>query len=533
MARDSRAQIFKGYRLGRKLAQGNVMSVVDAQPAEGGPRVAIKFINTRAVPDGEELARATLDKARLIIDKMSAAHEIWPLLDAGMQRHWLYLIERRTELLTLTQALELHGPIETASCVERAHGMARLFSDMHANNALCCYLSPDNVLLHEDGTFFPGDFLSPAFVFSYHRQVRLYTPMISYLAPEVIRGEPADPRSDVFALAAVMYYAVTGRDPFPRSADNNPHWDIRGVPVDCTLFGQGCNSNFSQIIRWAMDANPDRRPPHPRKLITETRSTFHTQAILEDMDAAADSSMENPEEWVPPELADIVPVKKGPRSKRWLLPAVLVLAVLGAGFAYWWFVMREQQQAPPPAATACPGDMVRAPAGEYLIGDDEARSPGVPPRHKESLASFCIDKYEYPNKDGQAPRAGVTWEQADEMCRKNGRRLCTEKEWEAACAGQPGNMYPYGNKYSANICNTHSAKVTNSGWFKGCVSPVHATDLSGNLMEWTADWYERDRAHALRGGMWRTRSAAKCSARFDPAEVNAERIGFRCCMDLK
>ena len=57
--------------------------------------------------------------------------------------------------------------------------------------------------------------------------------------------------------------------------------------------------------------------------------------------------------------------------------------------------------------------------------------------------------------------------------------------------------------------------------------------MSGNVMEWTADWYARDKTRALRGGSWKTRSAARCSARFDPEKVDPKNIGFRCCLGVK
>ena len=53
-------------------------------------------------------------------------------------------------------------------------------------------------------------------------------------------------------------------------------------------------------------------------------------------------------------------------------------------------------------------------------------------------SDFWIDKYEYPNRQGQYPERGVTLAQAEEKCASEGKRLCTASEWRRACRGPSG-----------------------------------------------------------------------------------------------
>ena len=145
--------------------------------------------------------------------------------------------------------------------------------------------------------------------------------------------------------------------------------------------------------------------------------------------------------------------------------------------------------------------------------------------------AYCVDTYEYPGP-GKVPKTNVTRTTAEALCGRDGKRLCSSREWRAACVGRGQSNYPYGRQFNASRCATEDDEgeersVSRSGRFKRCRSASGAYDMVGNVGEWTSDGRVRG------GDVAASDEDASCTAseRRSPAYAGG-RVGFRCCADF-
>ena len=155
-----------------------------------------------------------------------------------------------------------------------------------------------------------------------------------------------------------------------------------------------------------------------------------------------------------------------------------------------------------------------------------------------------MDRYEYPNRKGVLPAAGVTWAEATEHCAQAGKRLCGVYEWEQACSGD-GQAFSMGGHYVKGGCALELNGPEPSGTMSACRNSYGLQDMSGGVWEWTSSEFEapllsvglteqlRDLAE-IRGGSWMVEPQKGSCKPHDGYPVTSknmafEDVGFRCC----
>lgn len=193
----------------------------------------------------------------------------------------------------------------------------------------------------------------------------------------------------------------------------------------------------------------------------------------------------------------------------------------------------EAEPAPRPGMVwIAPGVLIAGTPPERLPRVADAEMAG----EQVVMTGFYIDQFPHPNEPGAIPTTNVTQAEAAALCEAQGKRLCTELEWERACKGPQNTTYEYGDAYKPTVCATGSTRtLVPNGVNAGCRSAFGVHDLHGGVWSWTASEWKRDSAKTnlatIRGGNAPEGELVGRCANGRGLRVDARRedLGLRCC----
>lgn len=339
------------YRLVSRLGEGGMGSVFLAHDQSGRP-VAVKMIRSDLADDLEfrRRFRGEVERARQVPPFCTAE-----VLDADPDHETPYLVVEYIDGPSLAAVLKERGPLTPSNLHALAIGMATALTAIHGAGVVHRDLKPNNVLL-APGSPKVIDFGIARWIDGATANTRPNQLMgtVPYMAPERFDGEPdasLGPAADIFAWAAVVVVAGTGRTPFAAETPSSVATRILTAEPDVGSL----DGPLRDLVLRCLAKDPADRPT-ARDLLDELLSgkrrdlaaALERQPALrvavEGAQAATDHQLAAPRSHVSSEttrFADAAPghpAAAGPRPPRrrvgTFLAALLVLAVLGtvAGF---------------------------------------------------------------------------------------------------------------------------------------------------------------------------------------------------------
>jgi len=210
------------YRITAKLGEGGMGEVYRAHDQRLDRDVAIKVLPESVAEAADRLAR--FEREAKAVAKL-AHPNILDVYELGDHEGRPFMA---TELLEGESLRELisEGGVTTGKAVEYARAIADGLAAAHEKGIIHRDLKPENVFFTTDGRIKILDF-GLAKLKLPEADLTTETPTatldsapggligtVPYMAPEQVQGQPADHRSDIFALGVVLYEMLTDRRPF-------------------------------------------------------------------------------------------------------------------------------------------------------------------------------------------------------------------------------------------------------------------------------------------------------------------------------
>ena len=272
------------------------------------------------------------------------------VFDTAVDDEGVLIVMEYVEGEALSRALR-RGPLEPSRVARMVRDVGGALDHAHAHDVVHRDVKPGNVLLREDGITKLAD-LGIATAVDLTRITRSGELLgtAAYMAPEQLEGREAGPASDVYALAAVCFEALTGQRPRRgRSAIELAHRIATEPPPDLREHLADAPAAAAAALKRGMASDPEERTPSAGALADELWTALEGggESPAEETRVLPAEAAAAPARTVPrarpaaPSRAPVFdrptppppPTKRSRRSAVALIPVLLLAAVAAAATA--------------------------------------------------------------------------------------------------------------------------------------------------------------------------------------------------------
>ena len=335
------------YHVLERIAAGGMGEVFRAHDAVLAREVAIKVLHRSLAGDQgfvdrfrrEARAAATLNHPNIVA-----------VYDWGAVDGIYYMVMEYVHGRSVRELLNANRHLAPAQAVDILRQTLLALEHAHAKGIVHRDLKPENILLTADGVVKLTDLgLARAFADAKNTRAGAVTGTVQYLAPEQIRGEPADPRSDLYSLGIVAFELLTGNLPYSGEtpmAIAYKHLSER-VPAP-SGFADDVPPELDGFVASATDPDREMRPESARAMRVDLESVAELlprarslKAVVQDL-PEVEPTAAGPTEAIAATVTETIPRIERTRRRRGrrVLAALLAVALVAtAAWGAWTYLV--------------------------------------------------------------------------------------------------------------------------------------------------------------------------------------------------
>jgi eukaryotic-like serine/threonine-protein kinase len=259
------------YHILEKVGAGGMGEVYRARDGRLDRDVAIKALPLGSLKD--ESARKRFRQEALTLSKLNHPN-IATIYDFDSQDGVNFLAMEFVDGDTLSKKTE-SGAIPEKEVLRWGKQIAEALEEAHEHGVIHRDLKPGNIIITRKGLVKVLDFGLAKLLHSPSDDVTLtdargVAGTLPYMAPEQLRGEAMDPRSDIFSFGAVLYEMATGKRPFAESTAPRLIEDIlHSDPPPPRALNSRISTELERIIQKSLEKDPDRRYHSAREMAVD------------------------------------------------------------------------------------------------------------------------------------------------------------------------------------------------------------------------------------------------------------------------
>lgn len=251
------------YKVVRSVGQGGMGVVYEAVDANNGRRVAIKTITDNVVHDE---IRARFEREAMIMSELDHPN-IVRFYEWDKDNERVYIVMEFLDGPTLETVIRTHGKLSLELALAIFRPILSATDYMHRKGFVRHDIKPSNIKITSAGRVCILDFgitrptsANPRILSKFETMAGgiFGTPM--FMAPEQLKEEHADERSDIYSLGIVLYNMLTGKFPFRNASSIRELVDIQinELPIPPSRYA-ALPASVEELILKCLERDPNER----------------------------------------------------------------------------------------------------------------------------------------------------------------------------------------------------------------------------------------------------------------------------------